>query len=118
MTKEYDPAQAPFSWDKLDGLLAYKTSLTTCSDILECPASTIQNHIRFRHDCTFTEYAERKLSRTKVKLAQKAIEMALNGDRVMLIFSLKNINGWSDRSEIEIANADVKILIDKVDEQL
>ena len=102
MTKEYDPAKAPFSWDKLDGLLAYKSSLVVCADILDTTDTTIKNHIKKRYNMTFTEYAEKKLSRTKVKLVQKAIEMANSGNATMLIFCLKNINKWSDNNNIEV----------------
>lgn len=104
--KEYDPQSAPFSWDKLDGLLAYKASLVVCADILECHENTIKNHIKKRHDITFTEYAELKLSRTKVKLVQKALEMANRGNATMLIFCLKNICKWVDKVENDIKNSD------------
>jgi hypothetical protein len=97
--KEYNLAKAPFSWDKLDGLLAYKASLVTCADILDTTNTTIKNHIRKRYDKTFTEYADQKLSRTRVKLVQKAIEMANSGNATMLIFCLKNINKWQDKHD-------------------
>lgn len=118
MTKEYDPASAPFSWDKLDGLLAYKSSLTVCSDILEVSDTTIKNHIKKRFDMSFTEYAEKKLSRTKVKLVQKAIEMANSGHATMMIFCLKNICKWSDNQDNVIDISKIQINIDKSDEQL
>lgn len=97
--KEYDPTKAPFNWDKLDGLLAFKSSLVVCADILECHENSIKNHIKKRYDLTFTQYAEKKLSRTKVKLVQKAIEMANKGNVTMLIFCLKNICKWADKNE-------------------
>ena len=97
--KPYQPEKAPFSWDKLDGLLAYKSSLVVCSDILEVGQTTIKDHIKKRYNMTFTEYADQKLSRTKVKLVQKAIEMANSGNATMLIFCLKNINKWQDKFE-------------------
>jgi len=118
MTKEYDAANAPFSWDKLDGLLAYKSSLIVCAEILETTDTTIKNHIKKRHNLTFTEYAERKLSRTKVKLVQKAIEQATSGNTVMLIFCLKNLCKWADKSESEIDMKGVVINIDKDDSEL
>lgn len=111
MTKEYDIAKAPFSWDKLDGLLAYKSSLVVCAEILETTDTTIKNHIKKRFDMTFTEYAERKLSRTKVKLVQKAIEQATSGNTTMLIFCLKNLCKWHDNNQIEIdaSNSEIKL---------
>lgn len=97
--KPYNPDIAPFSWDKLDGLLAYKSTLSMCADILECHENSIKNHIKKRYGLTFTQYAEKKLAKTKIKLISKAIEMGTNGHATMLIFSLKNICGWSDKIE-------------------
>jgi hypothetical protein len=97
--ENYDASKTPFSWDKLDGLLAYKSSLIVCADILEIHENTIKNHIKKRFGMTFTEYAEKKLSRTKVKLVQKALEMATSGNATMMIFCLKNLCNWSDREE-------------------
>jgi hypothetical protein len=102
--KEYDLSSTPFSWDKLDGLLAYKSSLRMCSEILDVPATTIHDHIKRRYNKTFTDYAEDKLSVTKLKLVQKAIKMAEKGDRVMLIFCLKNICKWQDKIEEKITS--------------
>lgn len=101
----YDPNDAPFNWDKLDGLLAYKATLLVCSDILEVGKSTLKVHIKKRYGLTFTEYGELKLSRTKVKLVSKAIEMALSGNATMLIFSLKNLCKWQDKLETEVINS-------------
>ena len=115
-TKEYDPAKCPFSWDKLDGLLHYKSSLDMCADLLDTTNTTIKNHIKRRYGLTFTEYSERKLSGTKFKLVQKAIQMALAGDRVMLIFCLKNICRWQDKIEDEVKEV-TPVLIEIVKEK-
>ena len=44
----------------------------------------------------FRDLYTKGVNSTKQRLRQKALDMALNGDRVMLIFSLKNLVGWSD----------------------
>lgn len=117
--KEYDATAAPFSWDKLDGLLAYKSSLVICAEILECHENTIKNHIKKRYNQTFTEYAERKLSKTKVKLVQKAIEQATSGNTTMLIFCLKNLCKWQDKFDEDDKNiTNISINIDKEDAKL
>lgn len=114
----YDASKAPFSWDKLDGLLAYKSSLVVCADILDCHENTIKNHIKKRYGMTFTEYAEKKLSRTKVKLTSKAIEMATSGNTTMMIFCLKNICKWNDNNDQQIDIGKININIDKEDSDL
>ena len=109
--KEYNPDKAPFSWDKLDGLLAFKSSLIVCADILDCHENSIKNHIKKRYGLTFTQYADRKLSRTKVKLVQKAIEQATSGNTTMLIFCLKNICKWSDNNDNQIDIGKIEITL-------
>lgn len=108
----YDIEKTPFSWDKLDGLLAIKSTLVMCAELLDVSHQTIKNHIRARFDQTFTEYQERKLSKTKVRLIQQALTMAMNGDRTMLIFCLKNICKWSDEPEKEAEDMITRIKVD------
>jgi predicted transcriptional regulator len=116
--ESYNPELCPFSWDKLDGLLAYKSSLVVCADILDVSESTIKNHIKQRYGMSFSEYAEKKLSRTKVKLVQKAIEMATSGNVAMMIFCLKNICKWSDNNNEVTDISEIKINIEKDDFEL
>lgn len=111
---EYNVEKTPFSWDKLDGLLAFKANLTVCEEILGVHQNTIKNHIRARYGITFTEYMERKLSVTKMRLIQKAIKMAENGNATMMIFCLKNICQWQDKIEnVNIDTTPIKIEIVK-----
>ena len=111
---EYNVEKTPFSWDKLDGLLAYKASLPVCEEILGVHQNTIKNHIKARHGITFTEYQDRKLSVTKMRLIQKAIKMAENGNATMMIFCLKNICQWQDKIEnVNIDTTPIKLEIVK-----
>lgn len=114
--KTYDTNKTPFSWDKLDGLLAHKSSLIVCADILDVHENTIKSHIKQRFEMTFTEYAEKKLSRTKVKLVQKALEMAMSGNVTMTIFCLKNICKWSDNNQDEELSKKIEVIL--TDERL
>ena len=111
---EYNTKKTPFSWDKLDGLLAYKASLTVCEEILGVHQNTIKNHIKARYELTFTEYSDRKLSVTKLRLIQKAIKMAEQGNATMMIFCLKNICQWQDKIEnVNIDTTPIQIEIIK-----
>lgn len=88
------------TWGQLNKLLELKATRKICSDILGVSEDTLKRRIDERYKKSFGEYRDEKLSTTKVKLQQKAIIMALGGDRVMLIFCLKNICGWTDKAEI------------------
>ena len=116
--KKYDSTSAPFSWDKLDGLLAYKSSMVVCAEMLDVHENTIKNHIKKRYGQTFTEYADRKLSRTRVKLVSKAIEQATSGNTTMLIFCLKNLCRWQDKFDEDKVESIININIDKQDMNL
>lgn len=98
MAKEHGNSKE-LNWDKLDGILQFKPTLKTCADFLELSEKTIENKIREKYDCTFAEYRERKMGNVKVKLQQKAIQMALGGHATMMIFCLKNLCKWADKVE-------------------
>jgi len=106
----YDLEKSPIDWSKLDGILALKGSLITCASLLDLHENTIKNHIKYRYGQTFTEYAERRLSPTKIRLIQKALEMAMKGNTSMMIFSLKNICNWADKTESIVENVDSSTL--------
>jgi len=116
--KEYDTQRTPFSWDKLDGILARPATLVICAEILGVHENTIKLHIKDRFGETFTEYSNRKMSITKFKLMDKALKMAESGNVPMLIFSLKNLCGWSDKIEskldIDTTKIEIKILEEEV----
>jgi len=87
------------NYDKLDALLQFKVSLPFIADYLGVSRDTILRRIKEDHGMSFTEYHNLRMERTATKLQQKAIEMALKGDRTMLIFSLKNLASWADKQE-------------------
>lgn len=49
----------------------------------------------------FHDAYKRGRVRARNSLTSKAVEMGLNGDRVMLIFALKNLCGWRDVWDIK-----------------
>lgn len=98
-------------WGKLDAILQFKPTLKVCSDIMEISGDTIEDRIREVHNCSFGEYRDRKMGKVKLKLQQKAIEMALSGNTTMMIFALKNLCDWSDKIENNISTnlVDIKL---------
>lgn len=115
-------AKAVLDWKVLDTLLQFKVTLKFVAHELGVSPNTIQRHIKEqKNGMTFEEYHDIKLKRTGVKLQQKAIEMAIKGDRTMLIFCLKNISGWADKQETSISEDTIKaarsFIVEKYDEQ-
>jgi len=92
--------KAHVKWDdekvrQLDKYCQLKPSLTDVSELLNVSDDTILRHCR-KYNMTFAEYRNKKMAKTRMTLTQKALEMALNGNATMMIFSLKNLCGWAD----------------------
>ena len=100
-------AKVEINYDKLDALLQFKVSLRFCAEYLGVSPDTIQRRLKEEKGLTFEQYHAQKIERTAVKLQQKAIEMAMGGDRTMMIFCLKNLAGWADKLDHGI-NDEVK----------
>lgn len=86
-----------FDWHTFDTLMQFKVTKEFVADYLGVCQKTIDRHLKEDKGMTYLEYNALKLQRTGLKLQQKAIEMALRGDRTMLIFCLKNISKWQDK---------------------
>jgi uncharacterized protein YuzB (UPF0349 family) len=110
-------AKIDLNYDALDALLQFKVSLSFCADYLGVSRDTIMRRIKEDHGLSFAEYHALKKERTATKLQQKAIELALSGNNVMMIFCLKNLAGWSDKKEVDLTSAS-KIEIHERDKDL
>ncbi|GAG48667.1 unnamed protein product [marine sediment metagenome] len=108
MTKE--TTQDIIEWGKLDAMLQFKPTLKLCADYLGIGQTTIKDHIKAKYDKTFTEYREEKMAGVKLKLQQKAMQMAMSGNATMLIFSLKNLCKWTDTPEPDIEDGDLEFV--------
>lgn len=64
--------------------------------------NTLEREIRRLYDCTFGEYRDKRVDQTRLRLVQKAVQMALDGNVTMLIFCLKNLCGWKDKTEEQL----------------
>jgi methylphosphotriester-DNA--protein-cysteine methyltransferase len=87
MTKE-KKLRKKFDWIRFDSILQFKPTKKTCAHLLEVSEDTIERRIKTKYKMTFTEYREMRMGNIKIKLAQKAISKALDGDNTMLIFCL------------------------------
>ena len=85
-----------FNWDKLDSMLMFQAGKFLCSEELGLSEDTIERRIKAKYNCTFLEYRQKRSEKIVLRLKQKMIQKALDGDNVALIFCLKNLGGWSD----------------------
>ena len=86
--------------------LQYKATWDQCDTILrknkiKTSLSTISRAIKDKYNCTFEELRSNRMNDITLKLHQKAVQMALNGNSAMMIFCLKNLAGWKDKIDID-----------------
>lgn len=90
------------NWEVLNALVQRGATKVAVAAILDVSHDTIERRIQEEFGCGFEEYKATKFEKTKAKLVEKAIDKALAGDNTMLIFSLKNLCGWSDKMETSV----------------
>lgn len=93
------PKKPEIDWNHLNTLCRYDASLAVVSNTFGLSHDTIERQIRRKFNKTFAEYKSEQLDYTVLKLKEKMIMKAMNGDNTCLIFSLKNLAKWSDRVE-------------------
>ena len=98
-------------WSKLDGMLMFDAAKSVCSNELGCSDDTIERHIKKKYKQTFTEYKAEQLKKTVLRLKQKMIKMAMNGNVTCLIFVLKNLSDWNDKNQTDLTSAGQPIQI-------
>ena len=108
-----NPNGAPkkeFKWDVLDAILRYKATQKDCMELLGVSIRTIERKIKEAHDMTFGEYRDLKMSRTRMKLAQKQFDSAMAGNTALLTWLGKQWLGQTDRQEHDIGENAANIL--------
>lgn len=98
------PGRPPVEIDmeQLGVICRLKPSKDDCAAFFKCSLPTIDRAIKdeFGDDMTFKEFRHINMVNTRFNLIRNAIQKAEAGDTTMLIFSLKNLCDWADKSEI------------------
>ena len=79
---------------------------------------TIERRIKADKGMLFTEYIDKHKEGLKLKLVQKAVEMAFSGNSTIMIFCLKNLCAWHDGNKEINDGKPIAITIDKQDAKL
>lgn len=106
------------NWEVVDAVLQYNAKLEDAAEIAKVSSETLANRIKEEHGCTFSEYRDRKMSKIKVSLARKQYDVAMSGDRTLLIWLGKQWLGQSEKSEVKQVTTNIEEFIKKETEKL
>ena len=90
-----------FNWEILEAICQRGMKLAACEEKLGVSDDTINRRIREKFGCTFEAYRDKKQTTLRIRLIDKALELADQGNVTMLIFLLKNYCGFTDRAEVK-----------------
>lgn len=82
---------------QLKQFMRLKPSLKDTAAFFDCGTTTVEDAIRKHFDTSFRDFRDKNMVHTRYGLIRKAISMGDSGNVPMLIFSLKNLCGWSDQ---------------------
>ena len=110
------PAGRPrieINWDQFNKLCQIQCSLREIANWFECSEDTIERACEREYQTKFAEYYAQKSSKGKIALRRKMYEVAMSGDKTMMIWLSKQYLGMSDKQEIkqETKNEDSKLII-------
>lgn len=89
-----------FDWDKLNAILQYGAKLVDAADIMDVHPCTVSEKIKTKFKMSFPEYRDKKMSKVRVGLAQKQVEVAMSGNVTMLIWLGKQWLEQTDKQEL------------------
>jgi hypothetical protein len=101
----------------LDALMQFKLTKAFVSDYFNISEDTLEKRIKEHSGLTYGDYGRLKQQGVALKLQQRCIELALKGDRTLMIFALKNMANWADKQETThtIGNEPKRLTIDMND---
>jgi len=101
----------PINWKQVDALLGIRCTLREVASVAGVSEDTIERAIKAAHGMTFREYAERRHGPALANLRRRQYELAVNGDRTMLIWLGKQWLGQADKLRTETRDRTLEDLI-------
>ena len=86
--------------DKFEAFCRLNPTIEDCAAFFKVSEDTITRRCHEWGYGGFADARQQNMVHTRMALIRKAVHMGENGNVPMLIFSLKNICGWTDRQEV------------------
>lgn len=105
------------NWDEFDKLCAIQCTQTEIAGWFQCSVDTIERAVDRDKGMGFADYYTQKAGSGKISLRRQQWQLALKGDKTMLIWLGKQYLGQNEKSEIN-HNVSQRPLKDLPDEEL
>ncbi|MEK6555389.1 MAG: hypothetical protein AABZ31_09125 [Bdellovibrionota bacterium] len=85
-----------FTLETATQLMDMRPTLKQTASFFRTSEDTVQRRIKQWSGLSFTEFRDLHSAKLRLRLIQKAVQLAEASNTTMLIFALKNLCGWSD----------------------
>jgi hypothetical protein len=94
------PPNLELNEHQLRAFCRLKPTKADCAAFFRCSEDKIEVFIKKISGKTFTVFRDENMVETRYMLVRTALQQAKSGNTAMLIFCLKNICKWTDKSEL------------------
>jgi len=102
------------NWEEFDKLCHIQCTLEEIACWYDCSMDTIERAVKREHGVTFAEHWKVKASTGRISLRRSQWQLAMKGDRVMLIWLGKQYLGQQDKRDVQVsgdAEAGIKVIV-------
>lgn len=104
--------------EQLEALCRMNPTLKDAAAFFKCSEDTVERRSKEFGYLDFADARQQNMVHTRLKLIRGALAMAEKGNPALMIFCLKNLCGWADKTETNVTSTDLKIVVSKEESEL
>lgn len=89
---------------QLEAICRLKPTLEDCAAFLDLDKSTIEKWIKRTQGISYSVFRDKHMVHTRFMIVREMLAQCKKGNMAALIFSSKNLCGWSDNPDGDIAD--------------
>lgn len=106
------------NWEEFDKLCGIQCTRREIASWFDCHEDTIENACQHDKGLSFSAYYEQKAEKGKISLRRQQWQLALKGDKTMLIWLGKQHLGQNEKTQIELAKIPDDVFLEETQRRL
>lgn len=106
------------NWDEFDKLCAIQCTQREIADWFDCSIDTIERAVVREKKTPYADYYEQKASKGKISLRRQQWQLAMKGDKTMLIWLGKQYLDQNERAQFQLSKIPDDIFIAETQRRL